>query len=103
MLPHPTHERLITLGLIGMAKALEEQRRSPDLDALSFEERVGLLAIARQPNETPNVSRRARFARSARSRTTNATRAAGGACEDVAAAPLRSINSRRITRSPCRR
>ena len=43
MLTHPTHERLITLGLIGMAKALEEQRRSPDLDALSFEERVGLL------------------------------------------------------------
>src|ERR1700678_3554814 len=43
MLTHPTHERLITLGLTGMAKALEEQRRSPDLDALTFEERVGLL------------------------------------------------------------
>src|SRR4029078_5475136 len=43
MLTHPTHERLITLGLTGMAKALEEQRRSPDLNALSFEERVGLL------------------------------------------------------------
>src|SRR5207245_11474895 len=43
MLTHPTHERLIALGLTGMAKALEEQRRSPDLDALSFEERVGLL------------------------------------------------------------
>ena len=43
MLTHPTHEQLITLGLTGMAKALEEQRRSPDLDALSFEERVGLL------------------------------------------------------------
>lgn len=43
MLTHPTHERLITLGLTGMAKALEEQRRSPDLSALSFEERVGLL------------------------------------------------------------
>ena len=38
MLTHPTHERLITLGLAGMAKALEEQRRSPDLDALSFED-----------------------------------------------------------------
>ena len=36
MLTHPTHERLITLGLTGM----EEQRRSPDLGALSFEERV---------------------------------------------------------------
>jgi hypothetical protein len=31
MLTHPTHERLITLGLAGMAKALEEQRQSPDL------------------------------------------------------------------------
>ena len=43
MLTHPTHERLITLGLTGMAKAFEEQRRSPDLDALPFEERIGLL------------------------------------------------------------
>src|SRR5487761_1296698 len=43
MLTHPTHERLIALGLTGMAKAFEEQRRSPDLDALSFEERIGLL------------------------------------------------------------
>src|SRR6202789_86983 len=43
MLTRPTHDRLITLGLTGMAKALEEQRRSPDLEALSFEERVGLL------------------------------------------------------------
>ena len=33
MLTHPTHERLITLGLTGMAKALEEQRRSPDYGA----------------------------------------------------------------------
>ena len=32
MLTHPTHERLIALGLTGMAKALDEQRRSPDLD-----------------------------------------------------------------------
>ncbi len=43
MLIHPTHDRLIALGLAGMAKALEEQRRSPALEALSFEERVGLL------------------------------------------------------------
>src|SRR5438874_336011 len=53
MLTHPTHERLITLGLTGMAKALEEQRRSPDLDALSFEE----LVDAKPPSATPNVSR----------------------------------------------
>jgi len=43
MLNHPTHERLIELGLGGMAKAFEEQRRSPDLEALSFEDRIGLL------------------------------------------------------------
>lgn len=43
MLNHPTHERLIELGLTGMAKAFEEQRRSPDLDALPFEDRIGLL------------------------------------------------------------
>ncbi|WP_283813356.1 IS21-like element helper ATPase IstB, partial [Bradyrhizobium sp. Leo121] len=40
---HPTHERLIELGLSGMAKAFEEQRRSPDLEALPFEDRFGLL------------------------------------------------------------
>ncbi|MGX1168770.1 hypothetical protein AB7M16_005036 [Bradyrhizobium sp. USDA 372] len=43
MLNHPTHERLIELGLSGMAKAFEEQRRSPDLEALPFEDRIRLL------------------------------------------------------------
>ncbi|UPT87671.1 IS21-like element helper ATPase IstB [Bradyrhizobium barranii subsp. apii] len=43
MLNHPTHERLIELDLSGMAKAFEEQRRSPDLEALPFEDRIGLL------------------------------------------------------------
>ncbi|MCP3441243.1 IS21-like element helper ATPase IstB [Bradyrhizobium sp. CCGUVB14] len=43
MLNHPTHERLIELGLSGMAKAFEEQRRSPDLEALPFEDRIGLM------------------------------------------------------------
>ena len=37
MLTHPTEPRLIDLGLAGMA-ALEEQRRVPDVAALSFEE-----------------------------------------------------------------
>ena len=44
MLVHPTHERLIALGLGGMARAFEEQRGSPDVLALSFEERVGIMA-----------------------------------------------------------
>ena len=43
MLAHPTQEQLIALGLTGMAKALDDQRRSPDIAALGFEERLGLL------------------------------------------------------------
>ncbi len=43
MLTHPTEQRLIGLGLAGMAKALEEQRRLPDVAALAFEERLAML------------------------------------------------------------
>ena len=43
MLPHPTHDRLIALGLVGMAKAFEEQRAQPAVTSLTFEERLGLL------------------------------------------------------------
>src|SRR5690349_24611200 len=43
MLTHPTYDRLLALGLTGMAKALEEQRRQRNVDGLSFEERLGLL------------------------------------------------------------
>jgi len=43
MLTHPTHDRLLALGLTGMAKALEEQRRQHNVQGLSFEERLGLL------------------------------------------------------------
>jgi DNA replication protein DnaC len=43
VLAHPTSEKLVTLGLAGMAKALDEQRRSPAIETLSFEERLGLL------------------------------------------------------------
>jgi DNA replication protein DnaC len=63
MLAHPTHERLIELGLPGMAKALEEQRRSPDLDALSFEERLGLLVDREAAHrDTKRLTTRLRFA-----------------------------------------
>lgn len=63
MLTHPTHERLIALGLTGMAKAFEEQRRSPDLDALMFEERIGLL-VDREAAErdTKRLTTRLKFA-----------------------------------------
>src|ERR1700760_910577 len=63
MLTHPTHERLITLGLTGMAKAFEEQRRSPDLDALPFEERVGLLVDREAAERDPKrLATRLKFA-----------------------------------------
>ena len=53
MLTHPTEQRLVALGLAGMAKALEEQRRQPDMTALSFEERLGLL-VDREAIEREN-------------------------------------------------
>ena len=63
MLAHPTHERLITLGLAGMAKAFEEQRRSPDLTALSFEERVGIMADREAADrDTKRMTARLKFA-----------------------------------------
>jgi DNA replication protein DnaC len=44
LLTHPTSERLVTLGLSGMAKALDEQRRvDATFEALCFEDRLGLL------------------------------------------------------------
>ena len=53
MLTHPTEQRLIALGLAGMAKALEEQRRLPDMAALAFEERLGLM-VDREALERQN-------------------------------------------------
>jgi hypothetical protein len=44
MLNHPTLEKLQTLRLSGMQKALTEQMNMADIDTLSFEERLGLLA-----------------------------------------------------------
>jgi DNA replication protein DnaC len=43
MLTHPTLDKLETLRLAGMAKALKEQWQMPDLGDLAFEERLGLL------------------------------------------------------------
>ena len=43
MLHHPTIEKLNTLRLPGMAKALAQQSESAEIAALSFEERLGLL------------------------------------------------------------
>ena len=43
MLHHPTIEKLNTLRLPGMARALAQQSESAEIAALSFEERLGLL------------------------------------------------------------
>jgi DNA replication protein DnaC len=44
MLHHPTLDKLQQLRLNGMAKALAEQHQLPEIEQLSFEERLGLLA-----------------------------------------------------------
>ena len=63
MLAHPTHERLIALGLPGMARAFEEQRSSPDGLALSFEERVGIMADREAADrDTRRTATRLKFA-----------------------------------------
>jgi DNA replication protein DnaC len=43
MLTHPTLDKLQALRLYGMAKALSEQLPLPEITALGFEERLGLL------------------------------------------------------------
>lgn len=64
MLTHPTTDRLEALGLTGMAKALDEQRRANDsFESLSFEERLGLL-VDREATErdAKKLATRLRFA-----------------------------------------
>jgi DNA replication protein DnaC len=53
MLANPSYERLVALGLIGMAKALDDQLRQADADALTFEQRLGLM-IDREVTEREN-------------------------------------------------
>lgn len=50
MLNHPTIEKLQTLRLSAMARGLVEQMSSPEMAALTFEERLGLL-VDRQITE----------------------------------------------------
>jgi len=53
MLNHPTLEKLQSLKLTGMLKALDEQMQMPECEALSFEERLGLL-VDREITERDN-------------------------------------------------
>ena len=63
MLPHPTTDRLRELGLVGMARALQEQRRHADAAELGFEERLAML-VEREVLERDNkrMAARLRFA-----------------------------------------
>lgn len=65
MLNHPTYDTLNPLRLFGMARALAEQALQPDIDSLSFEERLGLLVdrerIERQNRLTAGRLRRAKL------------------------------------------
>ena len=65
MLTHPTVDKLHELRCTGMAKALAEQLASPEVDALSFEERFGLLVdrelTERYSRQLTNRLRRARL------------------------------------------
>jgi len=65
MLAHPTGDKLHQLRCAGMAKALAEQLGSPEVDALSFEERLGLIVdrefTERASRQLSNRLRRARL------------------------------------------
>jgi DNA replication protein DnaC len=65
MLNHPTHDTLTQLRLHGMARALAEQACQPEIESLSFEERLGLLVdrerTERQNRQTTSRLRRARL------------------------------------------
>jgi len=53
MLTHPTMEKLNTLKLTGMVKALTEQQQMAEVESLGFEERLGLL-VDREATEREN-------------------------------------------------
>jgi DNA replication protein DnaC len=60
MLTHPTRDKLQSLRLTGMLKALDEQQQMPDIDQLGFEERLGLL-VDRELTERHNSRLQARL------------------------------------------
>ncbi len=65
MLTHPTVDKLQQLRCAGMARALAEQLDAPEVEALSFEERLGLLVdrelTERHSRQLTNRLRRARL------------------------------------------
>ena len=74
MLAHPTLDKLQALRLTGMAKAFAEQLQMPDIEALSTEERLGLM-VDREQLERDN--------RRLKTRLRNAKLRHNAAIEDV--------------------
>ena len=62
MLTHPTVEKLTTMRLSGMAKGLDDQLQTPDIESLSFEERLGLL-VDREQTERETRQLKSRLTR----------------------------------------
>ena len=83
MLTHPTAEKLQALRLPGMLKALEEQRRMPEIGELTFEERLGLL-VDREMTDREN--------RRLGSRLKKAHLRLTAAVEDIAYRPPRGLD-----------
>src|SRR3990172_8492562 len=70
MLLHPLMEKLGSLKLDGMARALEEQIHNPEVDSLPFTDRLGLL-IDRESTDRENRRMKSRL-KAARLRETAA-------------------------------
>jgi DNA replication protein DnaC len=64
MLVHPILDKLSHLRFTGMAHALQEQMEMPDIDRLSFEERLGLL-VDREMTERQDRGFKARLKKAA--------------------------------------
>jgi len=99
MLTHPTHERLLALGLTGMAKALEEQRRQNDLSALDFEERLALM-IDRETIERENKRLAGRL-KVARLRQSAVVEDINMKASAKVGSPARSVTKPAATTAPC--
>jgi DNA replication protein DnaC len=86
---NPTLETLKGLKLHGMLEALEEQQQTPNIQALSFEERVALL-VDRERIYRDN-QRRTRLLRGARLKVAEAS------LEDINYKAARGLDKRQIT------
>lgn len=88
MLNHPTLEKLTTLKLSGMCRAFKEQMEMPDIEQLSFTERLGLM-VDREVTEREN--------RKLAMRLKNAKFKLNAAVEDIDYAHQRGLEKSLVT------